>query len=81
MSGQRRVQITGAGKHQGTMGHREVLRSCGKTITGEGKVYNNELMTGFFLLALITGLLTISYWAGVSEIDELGDEEDFFRDF
>jgi len=41
----------------------------------------NEFATGFFLLALVTGLLTISYWAGVSEIEEWVEDDDFFRDF
>jgi hypothetical protein len=26
----------------------------------------------------VTGLLTISYWVGVSEIEELAEEDDYF---
>ena len=46
-----------------------------------GKVPDYQIMSGFFLFTMVTGLLTISYWAGVSEIDELIEEEDFFGDF
>lgn len=37
-----------------------------------------DFATGFFLVALVTGLLTISYWVGVSEIEELAEEDDYF---
>ena len=42
---------------------------------------SNEFFTSIFLLALITGLLTISYWTGVSDIEDFSEEDDLFGDF
>lgn len=39
-----------------------------------------QVMTGFFLVTMISGLLVISYWAGVLDIEEYAEEEDFFHD-
>lgn len=33
------------------------------------------------MLTLITLLLTISYWSGVSDLDDFNDEDDIFGDF
>jgi hypothetical protein len=52
-----------------------------KAKDGEGKVPDYQIMSGLFLVTMVTGLLTISYWAGVQEIDELAEEDDFFGDF
>jgi len=47
---------------------------------GRGMFTGNEVSTGFFLFALITGLLTISYWSAISEIEDIVEDEDFFID-
>ncbi|MEQ1666254.1 MAG: hypothetical protein ABL927_12860 [Bdellovibrionales bacterium] len=47
---------------------------------GRGMLSGNEISTGFFLFAIITGLLTISYWSAISEIEEIVEDEDFFID-
>ena len=44
-------------------------------------MYDYQVMTAVFLLTMVLGLLTISYWAGVTEIEELAEEDDFFSDF
>jgi hypothetical protein len=55
------------------------FENAGGTAKGEGKVlYDYQVMSGFFLVTMVTGLLTISYWAGVSELEELGEEDDYF---
>lgn len=46
---------------------------------GEAKVlYYNEMATVFFLFTLISGLLAMSYWAGVADLEDFGDEEDLY---
>ena len=49
--------------------------------TKEGNMMDYQVMTAFFLLTMITGLVTILYWAGVLEIEEFVEDEDLFRDF
>ncbi len=50
-------------------------------LRGEGNVPDYQVLSGFFLVTMVAALLTISYWAGVQELEEYKEEEDFFGDF
>lgn len=64
------------------MGHTEVPQADSESLArGEGTVFNSSFASGILTLTLITLLLTISYWSGVSDLDDLKDEDDIFGDF